>query len=245
MSPIRTAVHLHTDWSYDGSLTLDQLAEGLAKRKYRAALMTEHDRGFDQTRWTEYQTACRAASRDDLLLVPGIEYSDPENRVHILVWGEDIGFFGEGLETLDLLRMASEHDAVAVMAHPWRRGAWERFTPEWAEHLVGIELWNRKSDGFAPSEQAAELIARHELWPVASLDFHRPRQFFPLSMQLEAVNCDAESLIGAMRGGNGRAEIMGIRLDKLRSGFPKATLSGVERLRKTLAPTLRRIIGRG
>lgn len=245
MSSIRTAVHLHTDWSYDGSLTLNQLAEGLARRNYRAALMTEHDRGFDQSRWTDYQAACKEASRTDLLLVPGIEYSDPENRVHVLVWGEQIEFLGEGLETLDLLREVSARNGVAIMAHPWRRGAWERFTPEWAEHLVGVELWNRKSDGFAPSEQGAELLDRYGLWPVASLDLHRPRQFFPLSMQLEVADCDSGNLISAMRDGKGTAEVMGISLDKLRSGVPRATLTCVERLRKAVAPAVRKVIGRG
>ncbi len=97
MSTIRVASHVHSDWSYDGRWSLEELAAGFARRGYHAVLMAEHDRGFDDARWAEYRQTCAQASRE-ILLVPGIEYSDPTNSVHVPVWG-DIPFIGEGLET--------------------------------------------------------------------------------------------------------------------------------------------------
>ena len=64
-------------------------------------------------------------------------------------------------------------------------------------------------------------------------------------MQLEVADCDSGSLISAMRDGKGTAEVMGISLDKLRSGVPRATLTYVERLRKAVAPAVRKVIGKG
>src|ERR1044072_5927897 len=90
---------------------------------------------------------------------PGIEDSDPENRGHGLVWGP-VPFLGEGLETATVLERAAYHGGAAVLAHPARRTAWKAFRDEWTPFLLGIEVWNRKYDGWAPSECAAELLAR-------------------------------------------------------------------------------------
>ena len=51
----------------------------------------------------DYRGACAQASSDKILVVPGIEYSDPANRVHVLVWGK-IPFPGEGLPTDEMLK---------------------------------------------------------------------------------------------------------------------------------------------
>ncbi len=54
---IRAAVHVHTDWSYDGSWDLEALARELKRRGYGAVLTAEHDRTFDAGRWARYRGA--------------------------------------------------------------------------------------------------------------------------------------------------------------------------------------------
>ena len=76
-------------------------------------------------------------------------------------------------------------NGVAVLAHPSRKAAWERFQPHWAATLLGIELWNRKYDGWAPSKTAPALLRTGKQVPFAGLDFHTYRQYFPLRMALE------------------------------------------------------------
>jgi predicted metal-dependent phosphoesterase TrpH len=94
VAQIRVAAHVHSDWSYDGSWNLADLARAFHRRGYSAVLMAEHDRGFDSGRWAAYRAACAEASaRGGAILVPGIEYSDSANDVHIPVWG-DIPFLG-------------------------------------------------------------------------------------------------------------------------------------------------------
>ena len=80
-------------------------------------LMTEHDRGFDEGRWRDYQAACAAASKGGALLVPGIEYSDPANLVHVAVWG-DLPFLGEGRAIDELLADVASKGGAAMLAHP-------------------------------------------------------------------------------------------------------------------------------
>ena len=95
------ACHVHSEWSYDAEWTLEELATEFSNQGCEIVLMSEHDRGWDQQRWSVYKEACREASSDHLLMVPGIEYSDPRNAIHVLVWGSE-DFLGEGLETPEL-----------------------------------------------------------------------------------------------------------------------------------------------
>jgi hypothetical protein len=241
---IRTAVHLHSKWSYDGSWELGELARALKDRNYRAALMSEHDRGFSPARWDDYRADCLRNSSPDLTLVPGIEYSDPDNCVHVLVWGSNLPFLGEALATRTLLERVAQHGGTAVLAHPWRRDAWKIFSDDWAPLLTGVELWNRKSDGFAPSAHGIDILDRHRLWPVASLDFHRARQFFPLAMQLEAKDASVDALLEAVRERRGSAEAFGRPAAKFRGGFWALGAAVAEGLRRPAAGFVRRISAR-
>ena len=57
-------------------------------------MMTEHDKGFSEARLAKYRQACAEASSEKFLLMPGIEYSDPDNVIHLLTWAP-IPFLGE------------------------------------------------------------------------------------------------------------------------------------------------------
>jgi hypothetical protein len=178
------ACHIHSDWSYDGSWPIDQLATEFARRGYNILLMTEHDRGFTQAKLDDYRAACARASNSEILVVPGIEYSDATNTVHILTWG-NVSFLGEAMPTSTVLEEVKRAQGVAVFAHPRRRNAWRQFDPEWSEKLLGIEVWNRKTDGWRPSEKGAALVETTGRIPFVSLDFHERNQFFPLTMVLD------------------------------------------------------------
>jgi hypothetical protein len=176
--------HAHSDWSYDGSWTLEQLSAKFGGQGCRVLMMTEHDRGFTAARLEEYRVACAKASSAAILVVPGIEYSDADNRVHVLVWGP-VPFLGEALPTSEMLESVRSANGVAVLAHPSRKSAWKSFSPYWAERLLGIEVWNRKYDGWAPSETSPSLLERSSAVPFVGLDFHSHRQSFPLAMALD------------------------------------------------------------
>ena len=199
MTRLRIASHVHSDWSYDGRWTLEQISEAFGHRGYDAVLLAEHDRGFDAERWTQHRAACAAvnAGTHGARLVPGIEYSDPTNTVHIPVWG-DIPFLGEALETAELLPAAQAAGGIAVLAHPGRRDAGRRLDPALLHHFTGIEIWNRKYDGYAPNRAAAALMRLTPgAIPMVSLDFHTARQFHPLAMLVEVPDEANESAICA------------------------------------------------
>jgi hypothetical protein len=238
MTTVRAAAHVHSDWSYDGSWALEQLIGAFDARGYGVVLTAEHDRGWDERRWDAYCEACASISTESVLVVPGIEYADPTDAVHIPVWGAP--FLEPALPTSELLARARVCDAFSVWAHPGRRDAWRLFEPAWADSLDAVEVWNRKYDGWAPSPTALRLAGE---WPslaqTVGLDFHTQRQFFPLALQLDLAARTPDAVVATLRS---RRFSCGVgRLDASRfSGGPAGRgASGAEWARRRAARALR------
>jgi hypothetical protein len=243
VSAARFAAHAHSDWSYDGRFPLATVARLLSALGYRGVLMSEHDRGFDEGRWAAYREACARASSARFLVVPGIEYSSADNVVHVPVWG-DIPFLGEGLETADLLESVGRHGAAAVFAHPSRNGAWERFHPDWVRHLLGVEVWNVKEDGYAPSVEGVELWRAHpSLLPFADLDFHTPRQLFPLGLE---VRFDGTLVTDTVYAALSRREVGGLAyrtpVHRFTEGRRRRRSEALERCRHRAFRIVKRVV---
>jgi hypothetical protein len=240
MRTIRAAAHVHSEWSDDATWPLEALAKAFARRRYDVVLLAEHDRTFDEARWREYCAACAAVSTG-VLLVPGMEYGDEDNTVHVPVWGEGLPFLGRGRPTLELLQAADEAGGTAILAHPWRRDAVSRFRPEWQPLLAGVEIWNRQYDGVAPDPAAVRFARDQALAPFVSLDFHSRRQFFPLAMSLDVEGeLRTASVYEALRARRFRPAAMRVSALRFTSGLPATTVRGLERSRRAVRGPVRR-----
>ena len=241
MKEIRVAPHVHSEWSYDAEWPLPELVAAFRERKYDAVLTAEHDRGFDDSRWDAYREACAAASTDELVVVPGMEYEDAESLVHVPVWGEGIPFLGAARPTAELLRDAKAGGAFTVFAHPARRNASAAFDSGWTPLLDAIEVWNRHYDGIAPYPGGRALAAEQSLRPFVALDFHTRRQFFPLAMVLEVEEpVTTATVVEALRAGRFRTEAFGADALRLSGGVAGGTLLAAERVRKLVRRPVRR-----
>jgi hypothetical protein len=229
------ACHIHSDWSYDGKWPLETLAAEFGRRGWRILMMAEHDRGFTESRYLQYREACALSSSDRILVIPGIEYSDESNIVHVLVWGP-VPFLGEGLPTSEVLGAVKAADGVAVLAHPSRLEAWRSFNPSWAEDICGIEFWNRKTDGWAPSQKASPLLRAMTAIPFTGMDFHDRRQLFPLTMELDILNpVTEESVLECIRAHRCHARAFGFRLSENRLDKTLPVMRVAEGGRRSLA----------
>jgi hypothetical protein len=234
-------MHVHSEWSYDGHLPLNELASLFRRRRYDVVFMCEHDRGFNAERWRAYGEACAHASAEGALLIPGIEYADPEDRVHVPVWGA-VPFLGEGVATSALLDAAREHGGVSVLAHPVRRDAWQVFERAWLELASGIEIWTRKWDGWAPNRWALREAAAHGLVGTVALDLHRSAQTFPLSMELDLDGPpNAVACVNALGEGRCRARIGRVDVAHLDGALTGSAVRRAERLRRPLWRAARKL----
>jgi hypothetical protein len=244
MTRVRTAAHVHSEWSDDASWTLADIAAAFTRRRYDVVLLCEHSRGFDPSNWDSYQAACAAASTPEILLVPGIEYNDDDNVVHIPIWGE-VPFFGNEPSIPELLAKAAAEAGVCVLAHPWRREAWRRYDPAWRQYLTAVEIWNRKYDGIAPDRRAVELARRENLREFVALDFHTSRQFFPLAMELtlDSDTVDRTAVYGALRAGAFAPLAFSRHALRFVRGPAALAVQGAEVARRSLARAVRLVRG--
>jgi hypothetical protein len=235
---VRVAAHVHSAWSDDGSWTLPRIATVFARFGYDVILMSEHSRGFTAGKWQEYTEACRQASSDRVILVPGIEYGDEDDVVHVPVWG--LGqFLGDTTPIGFLLPEVADAGGISVWAHPWRREAWRRFEPSWLDHLSAVEVWNRKYDGVAPSRDALALARREGLRSTVALDFHTRRQLFPLSLSLKIDDGPTQTAVcAALAAGRFAPRVLGLPLAPLVNGPGGTALQGLEVLRRAAARAL-------
>jgi hypothetical protein len=237
------AMHIHSDWSHDGRWPLSKLASAFGKAGYRFIFTTEHDVSFDGCKWESYRQACAEARNERVIIVPGIEYSDPTNAVHVLVWS-DGPFLGAGLKTADLLEKVRALNGMAVLAHPSRRNAYRIFDLSLASFLLGVEQWNRKVDGVAPGREATEILNRvPELAPFVGLDFHAANQFFPLSMALEVDGgFSVQGALGALKNRRFSAQAFGISIKKFTAGCCGKAADRAERFRRSLRDLVKKSV---
>jgi hypothetical protein len=241
---VLAACHVHSKWSYDGSWSLEALRVRFGRHGYRVLMMTEHDRGFTAARLDEYREACSQASSNKILVLPGIEYSEATNRVHVLVWGP-VPFLGEGLPTTEMLEGVKAANGLAVLAHPSRRDAWKSFEPSWADRLLGIEVWNRKYDGWAPSQIAPALVQMAGAISFVGLDFHTLRQSFPLAMALDVHGeVSEETVLDSLRSRRCSARVFRLSLNQNMVHKALPVLNMAERSRKMGALLVKRMRGR-
>jgi hypothetical protein len=241
MTRVRVVGHVHSSWSYDGSWELEDLARAFGRRGFDAVLMAEHDRTFDAERWEAYRAACAAASASGTLLIPGIEYSDADNRVHVPAWGTR-EFLGAGRPTGELLEDAHARGALTVIAHPGRREVWRTADAAWGRLAWGIEIWNRKYDGWAPGEGACALARRFALPAIVGLDFHTARQFAPLGMVGHVPGAaDEAAVLDALRAGRLTPKVAHVGAGHFTAGRGLRAVRRGERLRRGLARQVRSV----
>lgn len=239
MKSVHAVVHIHSDWSYDGRWSLGRLVSLFAKFGVGALLMSEHTHAFDSDKWKKYKQACEAASTDRTRIVAGLEYSDEQNLIHTMVWG-DLPFLGETRPVDGLLRQVRELGGVAVLAHPSRRDAWKEFQPSWLDYVSGVEVWNRKTDGWCPSaETLAWIDLHHASVPhFVGLDFHNVRQLYPLTMELRVEDDVETGALDAMRHRRCEARAWGLAAGRFTSGVLAGTSRAAESLRQTIRQTI-------
>jgi hypothetical protein len=234
--PLRVVMHAHSLWSYDGRWPLDRLARIYDRLGADAVMMSEHDTGFDPSRFGDYQAACSKASTAGCTLVPGIEYSSPDNDIHILTWGLQ-RFLGEHRPVMDTLQEVRALGGVSILAHPIRRKAWQKVQPEWFDLLDGIELWNRKSDGISWGVEALALIRLSGLPAFVGHDFHQLRQIWPMYQRFDrplAMKDMESTLVTSIRQGQSVPMVFGRQLLGVESTPSPKLYPALERFRKRL-----------
>ena len=197
----RGAIHMHSTFSHDGTLTVAELAGLYRRNNYQFIAITEHAEDLDEESVERLLEQCRDNSSHGFCVIPGAEFSCGD--FHIL---------GIGAVTA-----ARQHDAfaaietihalngIAVLAHPKRFG-W-RCPVEILQAVDAVEIWNVGYDGkFLPSAKAlGEFAAMRRVNPgllaVAGHDLHRWDSFYDVAMQTDTPSLSADSILECLHRG--------------------------------------------
>lgn len=179
----RVLLHNHSTWS-DGQLSLSGLVTLASRFGVSTVVMSEHDFDFSSKKWNDYVRACRAASTATCAIVPGIEYSSPDDDFHVVTMGAPT-FHGARRDLRETLAAVRAEGGAAVLAHPTRRDILAKIDRIGVDLFDGIEIWNRKVDGLAPVDAYFAFARMHGLAPIVAMDLHGWRQIFPLWNEID------------------------------------------------------------
>jgi predicted metal-dependent phosphoesterase TrpH len=199
-------MHVHTCYSNDSSITLEQLVSYGKKQGLHGAAVTDHD---------TLEGALKLASRTDFLIIPGIEVHSSEGHIIGLNIKETVPSKLTPSETIDRIHSAG---GIAVACHPFglfKGGLGKRTTRD----FDAVEVINSSAMPFSYSVRQNLKIASNLKKPrVAGTDAHYAPEI-GCAYTLVDANNDVDDVIRAVKEGScqpyGRAIPLSIRVERM------------------------------
>lgn len=237
--------HLHSNYSFDGKLSLEELREECARRRQSFMIMSEHAEDFDADNLSRYLDHCKRLTDREFIVVPGLEFRmEGEREVHVLVVGEKALESAKTPQGVMEKELSENGRGLVVLAHPSRNG---HYLPKDLEHRIhGIEIWNAAYDSrYLPDYRAIRLfrslrMLNRNLVGFGGLDLHDRSGFRELKLQMNHPSRTEAELLTHLKAG--RFSIRGhyAGIDSVPDwGFAKMLLLNVARKLLTVADILR------
>lgn len=181
--------HIHSNYSYDGKLSLKDLRDECEKRNFRFMVVTDHAEDFSADKVEKFIDDCEKISEKGFLAVPGLEFViDKEREVHLLVVGLEKQRLQNGIDGILEGVWKDENHTLAVLAHPSRSGHY--IPPGYDTKIHGIEVWNSAyNTRYLPDHKAIRLFSslkrrNPRLMGFGGLDLHDRSGFRGLRIRM-------------------------------------------------------------
>jgi predicted metal-dependent phosphoesterase TrpH len=227
MKHARGIIHVHSTYSYDSETPLAEVAAMARRRRLAVVVQTEHSNEMTTASHALYRAEAARLSTDGVFIEPGVEYASADNAIHVLVLGIDA--FWEDLARFqverigDLLNRVRDGGGLSILAHPERAHALDKLPPGVLHLFDGIEVWNGKTDRWAPSPRALEALASfvptgRTAFATAGLDLHRLTDFVPVGLEFEGEPRTSRQLLDALEKRQFKIFFGPLRWDANRAG---------------------------
>ncbi len=137
---MKTLLHVHTDFSYDSNITIEQLARFCEEQRFGCVAVTDHD---------SIEGARRLASMTDVNVIVGEEVTTSEGHLIGLFLTE---WIRPGLSALDTAKAIRAQGGLVLLPHPfvrafgcgigeavWHMSEWSQTTTSFiASYCLGI-----------------------------------------------------------------------------------------------------------
>src|SRR5215469_12113339 len=138
MPQFRGVAHVHSTYSFDGRLTIEEIAAFFEARGVAFVLMSEHVESLDPGKVRGLLADCEKHSTASLLLIPGIEI-DALNALFYNVPAAE-----KWTDNEDLAKQLACGGALVAVSHPVKIRDVPRIDPLLIE---AVEIWNGRHDG--------------------------------------------------------------------------------------------------
>ena len=184
---LKLDLHVHSDHSPDGKMTLQEIKEACKAAGLNGCAICDHDRVFTDS----------VEDDSGFLVIPGVEISTE--------FGHLLGLFVcNPIDTksfYEAVQCIHEQGGLAVLAHPFEH----RSDPAQIEPLVpfldGVEVWNSRADR---KNKQANIMAKqfadfHHLCCFAGSDAHVPKEIGNTILSVETDACTPDSIKSALK----------------------------------------------
>jgi hypothetical protein len=202
---INGLLHIHSSYSYDGEVSLQQLRDLCKNSGYKFITLTEHAKNMSKDKMKMLVLECNSLSSADLTFIPGLEF-DCDGDYHILALG--IEEYIETANPKEVISKIHELGGIAILAHV---SYYDRIPYDVLASLDGIEIWNIKYDGkYAPKLKNFKILKKFkEINPniicYGGLDLHEINEFKKLLINVRTRSVDSKDskkILTALKAGN-------------------------------------------
>ena len=206
----RGLFHVHTDYSFDGKSSVEELVAFCRDHQFDFVCVTDHADLMDDESVLAVVRECDAHSGNAAKIIPGLEYAFPQDEgVHLLCVG-----IREPVREKRIARAVDEvrHlGGLSIVAHPSRNGY--RIPEEIVSSIDGIEVWNAAYDSrYLPDTGSLELwmsVRKRNPGVMAytGQDMHDVRGFREVYLELDReLPAEKVDLIELLRAGRFRGK---------------------------------------
>ena len=191
------SIHIHSNWSSDGALSLESLKKAYTSRGFHFVMLSDHLEDFTSERYRKMVSACQVLSSENFLLVPGLEFHSESVALFGLM-----SYPGSGMPLIDLLQTISPQGSFNAFVHPTNFG---RLPSEKViSKLHALEVWNVRYDGSRfPSYRNLKFwhrLSEHfPLIPIFGIDFHNKEGIGTTWIEVELEKLSRQNLLGALK----------------------------------------------
>jgi predicted metal-dependent phosphoesterase TrpH len=203
MMKFKGIIHVHSNYSYDGRHSLEEIARHGRGRGYSFIGMSDHSDTLNEEKMAQQVKDCEKATTSDCLIIPGIEFTC-ENDLHLL--GLGVRHYTDTKDPAKVSEFIRQQGGIAAIAHPSRYNF--QISPNLADILHGIEVWNARYDGrFVPNDRSLNLLKEFRsrnknLLAFGGQDLHWMTDHHYVEITVFCDELTENKILGALKDGN-------------------------------------------
>jgi len=227
---IKVDLHTHSELSFDGRDSVENLLERASLVGLDAIAITDHDE-IDASLEAE-----RKSSKYDVIAIPGMEVTSDVGHVLAIGIRE---YVEKGLSFEETVERIRELGGVAIVPHPFqktRHGVGVKISDERLSKIDAVEVYNSRWITGKGNRRAKHFAERHNLTMTGGSDAHIAKMVGMAGVRVQTEGEDTvESIVKSIRDGKtevwGQRTPLGITISQGASGIDRVIKRRIKKKR--------------